>query len=136
MSAPPNFTNFAFRCGQGMLSDWTEAHARSLYDSILADPVQRTKNAWTPAHIQWMMKSIWFCNKTAQLSRVTGVEASFCHPSIRENAVHSPSFRWDLSNIVGKFWLATSDPVSSDVDTGPSDGEGNDDEDMGYGAAQ
>ncbi|PBK82322.1 hypothetical protein ARMGADRAFT_1090380 [Armillaria gallica] len=121
MSAPPNFTNFAFRCGQGVPSDWTEAHARSLYDSILADPVQRTKNAWTPAHIRWMMKSIWFCDKTARLSRVTGVEASvlrrqratvfrqicpfvhqFCHPSIRENAVRSPSFRRDLSNIVGE----------------------------------
>ncbi len=33
-------------------------------------------------------------------------------------------------------WLATSDPVSSDVDTGPSDGEGNEDEDVGYGVAQ
>ncbi len=33
-------------------------------------------------------------------------------------------------------WLATSDPVSSDADTGPSDGEGNEDEDVGYGAAQ
>ncbi len=30
-------------------------------------------------------------------------------------------------------WLATSDPVSLDADTGPSDGEGNDDEDVGYG---
>ncbi len=33
-------------------------------------------------------------------------------------------------------WLATSDPVSSDTDTGPSDGEGNDDKDVGYRAAQ
>ncbi len=33
-------------------------------------------------------------------------------------------------------WLATSDPVSSDVDTGPSDEESNDEEDVGYGAAQ
>ncbi len=33
-------------------------------------------------------------------------------------------------------WLATSDPVSSDADTGPSDGEGNEDEDVGYGVAQ
>ncbi|PBK82320.1 hypothetical protein ARMGADRAFT_1090375 [Armillaria gallica] len=35
-----------------------------------------------------------------------------------------------------EFWLATSDPVSSDTDTGPSDEEGNDDEDVGYGAAE
>ncbi|PBK95934.1 hypothetical protein ARMGADRAFT_1028182 [Armillaria gallica] len=149
MSAPPNFTNFAFRCGQGVPSNWTEAHARSLYNFILAEPIQRTKNAWTPAHIWWMMKSIWFCDKTARLSRVTGVEASilqrqwatvfrwirpfirqFCHPSIQENTVHSPSFCQDLSNIVGEFWLATSDPMSSDTDTGPSDREGNDDEDV------
>ncbi len=33
-------------------------------------------------------------------------------------------------------WLATSDHVSSDVDTGPSDGEGNDNKDVGYGVAQ
>ncbi|PBK84047.1 hypothetical protein ARMGADRAFT_1088753 [Armillaria gallica] len=155
MSAPPNFTNFAFQCGQGVLSDWTEAHACSLYDSILADPIQCTKNTWTPTHIRWMMKSIWFCDKTAWLSRVTGIDASvlrrqqatvfrqihpfvhqFCHPSIQENAVRSPSFHQDLSNIVGEFWLATSDPMSSDVETGPSDGEGNEDKDVGYGAAQ
>ncbi len=61
MSAPPNFTDFAFRCGQGVPSDWTEAHARSLYNSITVDPIQRTKNTWTPAHIRWVMKSIWFC---------------------------------------------------------------------------
>ncbi|PBK81126.1 hypothetical protein ARMGADRAFT_1039525 [Armillaria gallica] len=35
----------------------------------------------------------------------------------------------------GEFWLATSDPMSSDVETGPSDGEGNNDKDMGYRAA-
>ncbi|PBK89881.1 hypothetical protein ARMGADRAFT_1083353 [Armillaria gallica] len=155
MSAPPNFTNFAFRCGQGVPSDWTEAHAHSLYDSIVADPIQRTKNAWTPAHIRWMMKSIWFCDKIAQLSQVTGVDVSilrhqrtavfrqicpfvqwFCHASIQKNAVCSPSFWWDLSNLVGKYWLATSDPVSSDADTGPSDMEGDGDEDTGYGVAQ
>ncbi|PBL04494.1 hypothetical protein ARMGADRAFT_1022901 [Armillaria gallica] len=91
-------------------------------------------------------------DKTARLSKVTGMDASilqrqrttifrqihpfirqFCHPSIRENAVCSPSFRRDLSNLVGKFWLATSDPMSSDVDTGPSDEDGHDDKDMGYG---
>ncbi len=33
-------------------------------------------------------------------------------------------------------WLATSDPISSDADTGPSDGKGNNNEDVGYGAAQ
>ncbi|KAK0236485.1 hypothetical protein EDD85DRAFT_791783 [Armillaria nabsnona] len=155
MSAPPNFTNFAFCCGQGVPSDWTEDHTRSLYNSIIADPIQCTKSAWTPAHICWMMKSIWFCDKTARLSRVTGMDASalrrqrtavfrwicpficcFCHASIRENAVRSPSFCRDLSNLVGEYWLATSDPVSSDVDTGPSDGEGNRDEDLGYGVAQ
>ncbi|PBK90897.1 hypothetical protein ARMGADRAFT_1031994 [Armillaria gallica] len=143
------------RCGQGVLSDWTEAHARSLYDSIVADPIQHTKNVWTPAHICWMMKSIWFCDKITRLLRVTGVDASilrcqrmavfrqirpfiqqFCHASVRENTVHSPSFWRDLSNLVGEYWLATSDPVSSDVDTGPSNIEGDGDEDMGYGAAQ
>ncbi|PBK89884.1 hypothetical protein ARMGADRAFT_1032959 [Armillaria gallica] len=87
MSPLPNFTNFTFHCGQGVPSNWMEAHTRSLYDSILANPIQCTKNVWTPAHIQWMMKSIWFC-------------ANF------------------------------------DVDTGPSDGEGNDNEDVGYEAAQ
>ncbi|PBL00085.1 hypothetical protein ARMGADRAFT_1072454 [Armillaria gallica] len=152
MSAPPNFTNFAFQCGQGVPSDWTETHACSLYNSILADPVQHTKNAWTPAHIRWMMKSIWFCISP---TRSACVNASvlrrqratvfrwihpfirqFCHPSIWENAVCSPSFCQDLSNIVGEFWLATSNPVSSDADTGPSDREGNDNEDVGYGAAQ
>ncbi len=61
MSAPPNFTNFAFHCGQGVPSNWTEAHAHSLYDSIIVDPIQCTKNAWTCAHICWVMKSIWFC---------------------------------------------------------------------------
>ncbi|PBK94573.1 hypothetical protein ARMGADRAFT_1078429 [Armillaria gallica] len=122
MSAPPNFTNFTFRCGQGVPSDWTEAHARSLYDSIVADPIQHTKNVWTPAHICWMMKSIWFCQ--------------FCHASIRENTICSPSFQRDLSNLVGKYWLATSDPVSSDADTGPSDMEGDGDEDVGYRVAQ
>ncbi len=30
--------------------------------------------------------------------------------------------------------MATSDPVSSDVNTGPSNNNGNDDEDVGYGA--
>ncbi len=33
-------------------------------------------------------------------------------------------------------WSATSDPMSSDADTGPSNGEGNNNEDMGYRAAQ
>ncbi|PBL03188.1 hypothetical protein ARMGADRAFT_1021924 [Armillaria gallica] len=139
----------------GMPSDWTEVHTRSLYDSIVADPIQCTKNAWTPAHIRWMMKSIWFCDKIARLLRVTGVDTSilrrqrtavfrricpfiqwFCHASIRENTVCSPSFRRDLSNLVGEYWLATSDPVSSDADTGPSDIEGDGDEDAGYRAAQ
>ncbi|PBK87584.1 hypothetical protein ARMGADRAFT_1034781 [Armillaria gallica] len=110
------------RCGQGMPSDWTEAHARSLYDSIVADLIQCTKNAWTPAHICWMMKSIWFCDKIAWLSQVTGVD--------------TPSFWQDLSNLVGEYWLATSDPVSSDADTGPSNIEGDGDKDAGYGAAQ
>ncbi|PBK81128.1 hypothetical protein ARMGADRAFT_1039527 [Armillaria gallica] len=115
MSTPPNFTNFTFWCGQGMPSDWTEAHARSLYNSIVADPIQHTRNVWTHAHIHWMMKSIWFCDKIAQLF---------------------PSFQRDLSNLVGKYWLATSDPMSSDADTGLSDMGGDDDEDAGYGAAQ
>ncbi|PBK83200.1 hypothetical protein ARMGADRAFT_1038005 [Armillaria gallica] len=155
MSALPSFTNFAFRCRQGVPSDWTDAHTCSLYDSIVADPIQCTKNVWTPTHIRWMMKSIWFCDKITHLSRVTGVDASilrcqqtavfrwicpfiqqFCHASIRENVVHSPSFQWDLSNLVGEYWLATSDPVSSDADTGPSNMEGDGNEDVGYGAAQ
>ncbi|PBK82412.1 hypothetical protein ARMGADRAFT_1038717 [Armillaria gallica] len=103
-----------------------------------------TKNTWTSAHIQWVMKSIWFCDKTSRLSRVTGIDASilrrqrttvfkqirpfvwwFCHLSIRENTVCSPTFQRDLSNVIGEY-----------ADTGPSDEEGNDDEDMGYGAAQ
>ncbi|PBK86098.1 hypothetical protein ARMGADRAFT_1035828 [Armillaria gallica] len=140
---------------RGVPSNWTEAHTCSLYDSIVADPIQCTKNVWTPAHICWMMKSIWFCDKITQLSQVTGVDASilrcqwtavfrrihpfiqrFCHTSIRENAIRSPSFWPDLSNLVGEYWLATSDPVSSDMDTGPSDMEGDGDKDAGYGAAQ
>ncbi|PBK84529.1 hypothetical protein ARMGADRAFT_1088300 [Armillaria gallica] len=155
MSALPNFTNFAFCCGQGVPSDWTDAHVRSLYDSILADPIQHTKDTWTPAHIWWVMKSIWFCDKTSRLSRVTGMDASilqrqratifrriclfvrwFCHLSIQENTVHSPTFWQDLSNVIGEFWLATSDPVSSDMDTGVSNEEGNNDKDVGYRAAQ
>ncbi|PBK84003.1 hypothetical protein ARMGADRAFT_1037594 [Armillaria gallica] len=136
---------FKMECGQGMPSDWTEAHTHSLYDSILADPIQRTKNMWTPTHIQWMMKSIWFCDKTARLSRVTGMDASILRrqwATVFSSAtpvfertqsvvpVSTRTYQILLAN------LATSDPMSLDAETGPSDGEGNDDEDMGYGAAQ
>ncbi|PBK66186.1 hypothetical protein ARMSODRAFT_977827 [Armillaria solidipes] len=108
MSAPPSFTDFEFHCGQGVPSHWMAAHAQSLYDLIIAD-----------------------LDKTTRLSRVTGVEAAtLC---AQRTSVFSLSFHRDLSAFVGKFWLAASDLVSSDADTGPSDiEEGH--EDVGFRA--
>ncbi|PBK87883.1 hypothetical protein ARMGADRAFT_1034489 [Armillaria gallica] len=135
MSALPNFTNFTFHCGQGVPSDWTKAHAQSLYNSILADPIQHNKNIWMPTHIHWMMNSDRQSNRHGCICSVKAagrhlqVDPPF-HPAVL------PSFCQDLSNLMGEYWLATSDPVSSDADTGPSDSEANEDKDMGYGAVQ
>ncbi|PBK84274.1 hypothetical protein ARMGADRAFT_1037209 [Armillaria gallica] len=148
MSALPNFTNFAFHCGQGVPSDWTEAHTQSLYNSIPADPIQRNKNIWMPTHICWMMKSIWFCDKTAQIAKVTGSgPPSSGRSTLSFSGSAMPAFERTPSAVpasagtyqiswVNVNWLATSNPISSDADTGPSDGEPNEDEDMGYGAVQ
>ncbi|PBK89473.1 hypothetical protein ARMGADRAFT_1033048 [Armillaria gallica] len=80
--------------------------------------------------------SILQCQQTGVFRWIHPFIQQFCHASIQENTVHSPSFWWDLSNLVSEYWLATSDPMSSDADTGPSDMEGDGNEDMGCRVAQ
>ncbi|SJL00957.1 uncharacterized protein ARMOST_04270 [Armillaria ostoyae] len=141
MSAPPNFTDFEFHRGQGVPSNWTAAHARSSAPRIDG-----------PEHTSDGSRNRSGSDKTARLSKVTGVEAAtlrgqrasvfrrirpfirrYCNATVKENVVRSPTFRRDLSALSGEFWLAASDPVSSDADTGPSDVE-DDGQDIGFGA--
>ncbi|PBK88808.1 hypothetical protein ARMGADRAFT_1033788 [Armillaria gallica] len=101
----------------GVPSDWTEY----------------TKNAWTPAHIWWMMKSIWFCgdrhgcfHSAKAADNHLQADPPFCLVVLPTQYLRERS----------GFWLATGDPMSSDMDTGPSNGEGNIDKDVGYRVVQ
>ncbi len=94
--------------------------------------------------------SLLQCQWTAVFRWIHSFICHYCHASIRESAVCSPTFCQDLSNLIGECklsfsvlsenplkclypdWLATSDPVSLDVDTGPSDVEGEDDNDSWF----
>ncbi|PBK88153.1 hypothetical protein ARMGADRAFT_1034122 [Armillaria gallica] len=115
MATLPNFTNFAFRCGQEVPSNWTEAHAQSLYDSILVDPIQ----SFTP-HLTFLQ------DKTAQITKVTGTDASTLR---RQQATVFRQICPFIQQCYDINWLATSDPMSSDADTGSSDSEAHEDED-------
>ncbi|KAK0239618.1 hypothetical protein EDD85DRAFT_949468 [Armillaria nabsnona] len=153
MSAPPNFTNFTFHCAQGVPSNWTQAHAQSLYDSIIVDPIHHTKNVWTHAHIRWVMKSIWFClNSPESLVQMCpscngsgwrfsgGSAPSFATTAMQASekvqfAVPPSAGTYQIS-LANTGWLPVTPCPRTWVDTAPSDAEGDNNDDSCFGTSQ
>ncbi|KAK0457768.1 uncharacterized protein EV420DRAFT_477306 [Desarmillaria tabescens] len=142
MSASADISNFEFKPTDGVPATWTPAHAILVYKSLKADPIRHDTDGWGRAHIRWVTKAIWFCDKIRRLSKVTGTpyhvlanqRVNVIHhlrpllarhgtPSLQYFAKRSPSFRKQLYGMIGVEWKGLADPPSSSDETSEEEEE-------------